>query len=184
MTVTNTPSAPATGAPAAPFAFSIGGNDTSDYTRVQAYITSLESQCATAEANFAAEQAKVAALEAFKSQINASAREDFVNGLVTANKMLSSKKDDALAKVKDMSDDAFEVYQSIWEDVPAASILQSHGGTNGGQEPANELKDVDDQLQLHKDIVKGLKFAGQKAEAIKESPSYKAIIATEPNFTI
>lgn len=183
-TLPGTPGSPSPLAPAGGnFSFKIGGNDTTDYSRVQAYVTDLESQFAAAQASLAQKDATISGLQEFKDSLQKAAKDSFVTSLVDSGKIKAPKKAEIEKMIESYSDEQFESFKSFWDSVESNPLFNNHGGQES-REPLNSVDEAegDNATQIAKDIVFGLKNAGTKTETIKASKYYQQVLAAEPNF--
>jgi hypothetical protein len=170
------PAAPGTQAPAAtpaPFNFSVGGRQTTDFAAVQAHIDQLE----TRNAN----------LEAVQTEQRNATRTAFAKGLVASGKILPIKEDDTVKFCLGLSDEMFASYQSQFEGAPAAPVMGQFGlsqapapGSQQGVAPSEQDKkiaDLKDQVQMHR-------ASGLPAETIKNFNSYKELVTLVPTFSL
>lgn len=157
-----TPPAPAPtpaphAAPAAPQAFSLHGQNTTDYTAVQAHIT---------------------ALEGFQKETRDTARKAFVTGLMDSNKILASAKDSTEKLVLSLNDEQFADYQASFA---AATAVPQLGAVHGAPAPTDGAPTQVDQakqdLENAKAQVKMHRSSGVKPEQLKEMASYKKLVA-------
>lgn len=173
---------------ASQFTFNIGGNDTTDFSRVQGYITDLETK-------FASEQAKVTQFEAenknlksenqslkeFQDTIRKDMRTEFVNGLAKDKKILESDKESTQAFVDTLTPEQFDAWKKTMSAAPVKAPLGDYGNSDTDEKDA---KTSDHSLDTEKGIVRDLKFAGKSLDIIKKTSAYQKIIAAEPEFTV
>lgn len=173
---------------ASQFTFNIGGNDTTDFSRVQGYITDLETK-------FASEQAKVTQFEAenenlksenqslkeFQDTIRKDMRTEFVNGLAKDKKILESDKESTQAFVDTLTPEQFEAWKKTMSAAPVKAPLGDYGNSDTDEK---DTKTSDHSLDTEKGIVRDLKFAGKSLDVIKKTSAYQKIIAAEPEFTV
>lgn len=168
------PAAPAAAPAAAPHAFTIAGQSVSDFAAVQAVLD------------------EVVDLRNFRQAAEENGREQFVNGLISANKIAVTQKDDALAYVKGLNTEQFAAYSKLMGGAPAVGMLANHGGmdntpqtyapaANGQPQPedkkAYRIKVLKGQLQTHK-------LGGMSAEKMQKLPSYAELMGLDPQFTL
>lgn len=175
------------------FTFKIGGNDTTDFSRVQGYISDLEGKYDKLTQDFAALESektlldkKVADLTEFKKNQERKARVDFVEGLVKDNKILASAKDDTLALFETYSAEQFEAAKKVFSAAAPAPILEKHGEQHEGEKPdaGDEKDDKARKIADYQGIIQGLKYANKTDEQIKATSVYKELIALDPNFSL
>lgn len=160
------------GAPAPALAtFSLGGNTTSDYAAVQAYITGLE----TANANYA--QAE--------TERELSDRDAFVTSLVDGNKLTAPNQAATTAFARSLTAEQFSAWKATQEGAPVLPLLAEHGAT-GTTPPAagGEQSPVDAAFETAKGVVRQMSIAKVPVEQIKASPSYAKCLASDPQFQI
>lgn len=159
------PQAPAVPAPAAPatgFRFNCNGVTVTDPTHVQTYINQLETAMV--------EQRQVA-------------RAAFVNSLVTVGKVLASQVDDYVKHAMSLNDAQYEFWRKQMGGSEPLALLSNHSvgasQPNGGQGsagpvasdlPTQALKDAREIVMMHQ-------RSGQTEEFIKQTGSYKALVA-------
>ncbi|ANA87247.1 capsid maturation protease [Gordonia phage Kampe] len=175
------------------FTFKIGGNDTQDFSRVQGYITDLESQKATVDAQFAQAQAEltakdteISALKEFKDSASKNARADYVNKLVEDKKILASSKDDTLALFGMYTDDQFEAAKKVYDKMAPQALLNNYGNQAPGEQttPGGGDETKNKVLEYNKGIIASLQRIRKPAEVIKKTPAYQTVIAIDPNFSL
>lgn len=157
-----TPPAPAPtptahAAPAAPQAFSINGQNTTDYNAVQAHIV---------------------ALEGFQKETREAARRAFVTSLIEGNKILASAKDDTEALVLSLNDEQFASYQKSFA---AAPVIPQLGAVHGAPPPqggAPSMVDAAaDAIEVAKAQVKMHRASNMRPEHLKATASYQKLVA-------
>jgi hypothetical protein len=150
--------------PAQPFAFSVNGQQTTDFAAVQSHITTLEQ---------------------FRRETEDAAVESFVSSLVTENKLLASQKDKTIEWAKTQSPEQFAAWRAIQEGVPAHPIVgQSFGNgaqSTEGQTPAVQagagiVQDYEDA----KAIVAMHTRNGVPQAALEKMGSYQKMKTLEP----
>lgn len=131
-------------------------------------------------------QSRINVLENFRNETLTQARKDFVAGLAASKQVLQSQVPKLEAYALGLpTDEAFMAWKATYDDVPSISMLETHGGSEnqpGRQTEAAE--NADTKLQDAKEILKHHKMGGMKPATMETLPSYKLIIAAEPNFKI
>jgi hypothetical protein len=147
-------------APAQPHLFTVNGQQVSDFAAVQAHITSLES---------------------FRTESIQTGRKEFVNGLIVANKMLASNKDEAEKFALMLSDEQFLSYKKQWESAPVLPQLENHaeGTTNhsGTTTPGTSTPPEADELSIAEETVKNFRLGGMSEDKVMQTPSYAKLVA-------
>jgi hypothetical protein len=165
------PVAPETPAAPAAHTFSIGGQQTQDFGAVQAHITKLE----TENAAFAR-----AAQEADEL-----ARTEFVNGLVTSNKLLATQLDGTLAFAKTLNQEQFAAWKATQEGTPTQPLLGQYGGT---QPTAPAVTGQVDTAAQHaatlEAVVRQHARSGMSRDKIVQLGSYKELLTINPAFKL
>lgn len=175
--------------------FTIGGVTTTDFARVQAYISDLESQRDTAVAERESFKGRVTALEEFKSGVIKSGREEKITNLGkeidgVAPRLTGPEVTAAIAFSAALDDDTFTAYLATLEASPAREILGQHGRTNHDGSQTNSAKKESEKasaqlLADNREVVAGFKqYSKMSDEAIKETAAYKTVIALDPTFSL
>lgn len=146
--------------PAPVITFSLNGAQVQNYTQVQAHIH---------------------ALEQFREETVKGGRIEFVNNLVTANKLPSTQLPAELAFVETLSDNQWASYRARWDAAPVHSLFGNYGQQNGapldpsagqlgfGQSDPNAPLD---ELATAQEIVAQHGRAGKSEDFIKNTKSY------------
>lgn len=175
-TTTSTPGTPAQQAPAQPtmdpaqfaranFTFTVNGQQTNDFSAVQAHITTLET----------------AASEAKDSN-----RKAFIKGLSEGKtpKIMASAIESIEKFALPLDDDGWAAFTKSYETAPAVAAVSQHatGQVNQtGTAPVGGTPPKDDSLDIAAGIVKQHARGGMAAEKIKATASYKKLHAADPN---
>jgi hypothetical protein len=181
-----TPAAPAAPTDAAyhgraNFQFTIAGQPTNDFAKVQAHITSIEAQNAT----FAAAQA-----EAKESN-----RKAFIKGLAegATPKILASQIESIEGYALKLDDDGWTAFTKSYETVPALSTVSQHANATSlgqqvnlnGQTPVpTQTGGADDQVEIWAGTVDMHSRSGMKPDQIKATASYKKLQAAKPDHPV
>jgi hypothetical protein len=181
-----TPAAPAAPTDAAyhgraNFQFTIAGQPTNDFAKVQAHITSIEGQNAT----FAAAQA-----EAKESN-----RKAFIKGLAEGStpKILASQIESIEGYALKLDDDGWTAFTKSYETVPALSTVSQHANATSlgqqvnlnGQTPVpTQQNGAEDQVEIWAGTVDMHSRSGMKADQIKATPSFKKLQAAKPDHPV
>jgi ATP-dependent protease ClpP protease subunit len=140
--------------------FMVSGAPVTDHTAVQAHITSLETAAKETQTNN---------------------RKAFVKQLSDDTKILASGMTALEEFALSLSPEQYDSWCASWNAVPKLSVLQTPpvvppktavGGTE------------DDELDIAKGIVKQHKISGMPLNAIKETDSYKKLIAADPEYKL
>lgn len=142
----------------APHVFSVNGQQMQDYTAVQNHINVLEK---------------------FRADVQEGARKDFVTGLARENKIAATQLEATEKFAIGLTPDQFEAWKGTWTAAPAQPVLGMHGQTvtnpnNQGQQAPDPKAE---QYKIWQDTVMQFKMAGMNAEAIKNTSSYKSLVA-------
>lgn len=143
-------------APAQPFTFRVNGQPTTDFSAVQQHITVLETA---------------------QREQTEQARRDFVADLARPprNVISASQVQDFERHVLSLTSEQFEAFRNLYGSAAPMPLFQQHGtesvNPNGGGSAESTQVDTD------KAIVKQHQRAGQRPEKIKETPSYKRLVA-------
>lgn len=167
------PAAPAAPAPA-PVSFTIAGQQVTDFAAVQAALD------------------EVADLRAFRIETEDNAREQFVNGLIAANKFGAPQREGLLAYVKSLNTDQFAAYQKLVGDVAPIGMLANHGSTDNTPQSyapaANGQPQPDDKKAFRIATLKGIvqthKLSGMPSDKIEGTGSFKELKALVPDFNL
>lgn len=182
-----TPAAPAAPTDAAyhgraNFQFTINGQPTNDFSKVQAHITSIEAQNAT----FAAAQA-----EAKESN-----RKAFIKGLAegATPKILASQIESIEGYALKLDDDGWTAFTKSYEAMPALSAVSQHANamsqgtqvnlTGQAPVPTQQGGGADDQVEIWAGTVDMHSRSGMKADQIKATPSFKKLLAAKPDHPV
>lgn len=163
------------------FAFTINGEATTDFSKVQNYVKQIEAQNTELSA-------QVTSLSEFKKEAITKERESFIDELAKDGKIVQTQVDDAKEFAKGMSPEQFEMYKKMNEASAPLPIMQEHG-VQGQQAVASHSNGggTDDakaeRVEILKEIVYG-HSATMTPDALKEMPSYKELMTLEPNFTL
>lgn len=132
------------------FTFRIGGNDTTDFARVQAYIADIEGE------NAALKTQNEGLVQFQRDQVKVG-RQNFVSSLAKDGKVLADQVSDLNEMVEDMNDAQFEKFKAMYEKAPKLTVLEQHGSTGGHTtDPAagvsakeQEIADLREMVQMH-----------------------------------
>lgn len=178
----------------AQFTFKIGGNDTTDFSRVQGYITDIETKKAEAEANFASAQAEIGrlttentSLREFRETQAKTERADFVNSLVQNQKILESAKDDTLSLFETYTDAQFEAAKKAYGAMPTAAPLGNHGhqhegddnNSGAGGSGKDDKSNANYQHEVDMGTIRTLRRIGKADKLIKETSAYARLSALD-----
>lgn len=155
--------------------FSIGGALTSDYAKVQSYITGLETQLATYAQ---AEEARV------KTE-----RVSYIDDLAKHGKIVAPQVESMKALVGTFSAEQFAAFKSAQDLAAPASILQPHGvtPTDQGASPSPEdaaTAAADAEYKLATGILRQLSLSGLPHSEIEKSPHFAKARAKNPSYQL
>lgn len=156
-------------APAQPFAFSVNGQSTTDYSAVQAHIASLES---------------------FRTETTKANRENFVTALAAANKIPATQLDEYKAYVGTLSAEQYESFTKLHGGAEVPALLAAHGQVSNESttgKPATQHGAADgsaSELAILKERVAMHKSAGTAKATIEKTESYKRLKALDPTYTL
>lgn len=150
------------------FTFTINGQQTNDFSAVQAHITGLET---------AASEAKSAN------------RKSFIKGLSEGDtpKILASAIDSIESFALDLNDEGWAAFAKSYESAPAVAAVSQHdtGQTNPqGKSPVGGTPAVSTEFTTAAAIVRQHKLSGMKPEKIKLTDSYKKLVAGDPTNAV
>jgi ATP-dependent protease ClpP protease subunit len=156
---------PVTPAPApenrASVSFMVNGVKTTDLSAVQNHINVLEATLKESkEAN----------------------RKEFIKNLAGTGKITAAQMTATEAFVATLNDQQYESWVASWDAAPSLPLLGDHAAT-GTSAPAQN-KAENDNLEVAKAIVRQHKLAGMAMDKIKETPSYKSVVAADPEFQL
>lgn len=162
--VSTAPTASARG----PVTMLINGVQETDPRRIQAHITALET----------------AALEARNGS-----RAEFVNQLVTSNRLPATELEATVSFAQELSDAQYESWTRQWNNAASLPLLGRHGGgevqTNqngaGSTEPQNESEE---RVKVLTEIVAQHKRSGKTQSFIENTGSFKELVALNPDFKL
>jgi hypothetical protein len=155
-------------APAQPFKFSVNGSETTDFAAVQAHITSLE---------------------AFRTETTKTNRENFVTALGAANKIPATQLDKFKAHVGSMTTEQFTAFQELYGDMEVPALLAQHAtpaSNEGGSSPAQHTaaQGQATEITILRERVAMHKGAGASKATIEKTESYKRLVALDPSYTL
>lgn len=137
------------------FVFSCNGQNVTDFNQVQTYIRQLETVV---------------------TETRAVGRTQFVAGLVSANKLTAAQKDGMTAFALSLSDSQYTDWMKQWDSTPVMSVLSVHG--SGSTNPNNAAEaGKDTKVEDAKQIVAMHRLNGMPPAALKETGSYKVLVA-------
>lgn len=147
------------------FTFSINGVQTSDARQVQAHIETLE--------NFRSESVKAGKMA-------------FVTQLAADNKIMAPQVAKLQTYVLSLTDEQYDAWKATWDDAPAHQMFGTMpGGSSNHDGPQSQGKeDAANKLEIARDTVMHHKRSGLTDEQIRETQSYKDLIALDPEFKL
>lgn len=133
--------------------FRVGGHAVSDFAAVQTHIDTLEGSL---------------------REIRETERKEFVNGLISTNRVPATDGNGLEKLVLSMTDEQYEMYRGTYKDTPSIPLLGNHSaGAHGGGTPPVETGDGQHEVDLG--IVAQFQKAGKPNEWIKNSGAYKRL---------
>jgi hypothetical protein len=138
--------------------YSVNGSQVTDPAAVQAHITSLEM---------------------FRAETVEAGRKSFVSGLAAANKILASQVEGLEAFATSLTPDQFTAWSKTFDAAPVQPALANHaaGVTNPGNAAQQPVDEKAMKLDTAREIVANHRRAAMPAEQIKQTKSYKALVA-------
>lgn len=154
--------------PPQPFTFRIGGQEETDYGKVQAHL-------ATIEGENAALKTRNETLETFAKEQKVAGRHTFVTSLAADKKVAATQLDAMKVLVETMTDEQFEAFVKAYEGAPVMSLLGNHaeGTSNPAGEPLEELN----ERQVAEEIVAMHRRANMSEDEIAKTASYRKLTA-------
>lgn len=141
--------------------FLINGVSTSDMKAVQQHINVLE--------------------ETLKESKETN-RKEFIENLAKTGKITAAQINATETFVKMLDDKQYESWAASWDAAPSLPLLGDHAAP--GQQAPAARKAENDNLETAKAIVNQHRLAGMPMDKIKETPSYKAVVAADPEFKL
>lgn len=123
--------------------------------------------------DFGAVQRHIEALEGFQRESIKTARQDFVKGLATDNKIAATQLDSLTELAVGMSDEQFNAFKVSYESAPQSSLLASHGNTGGGTPPAGSP--ADEERQILEEQVAMHRRSGMSEDKLQKTDSYRRL---------
>lgn len=169
--------------------FHIGGNDTSEFSRVQDYITNIEAKFAAASGEISTlktenESLKTTndALAEFKKEALSTARHSYIDSLAASGKILETGKTEAYAMVDMFTEEQFTAYKKVMGDAAPNPIFGAYGNQ---EQDENKVPDEKaDEISVYKSVIQDLRGVGRSIDSIKKTQAYAKVIAVEPNYVI
>lgn len=144
-------------------AFKINGQETTDFSAVQAHIDTLEGTLRESDQQ---------------------SRADFVSALATAGKIAAPQIDSLTKHAQGLSAAQFAEWKKSYDDVPESSLFGRHGKQKqdeGAPEDAATAA-AEDDLNIARSIVQNHRSAGRMSEAsIRKTPSYQKLHKALPD---
>lgn len=145
-----------------PHVFSVNGLQVTDYAAVQNHINVLEK---------------------FRADVQEAARKDFVAGLVRDNKIAVTQQAALEQFALGLNPEQFTAWQGTFAAAQAAPLFAAHGQTvtnpnNAAQQQPNAAEAAQaEQFKIWHATVAQFKMAGIPVDKIKQTPSYKNLVA-------
>lgn len=130
----------------------------------------------------AAVQTRVKVLEQFQSDTQVSNRKAFVKQLASDGKILASGMDEIEKFALSLSPETYDSWCTSWNAVSKSTVLQTPAVLPS--QGSATVKDEADQIAIWEDTVKSHKRGGMRDDAIKQTESYKNLIAAKPDFKL
>lgn len=159
------------------FKFSLRGQETSDFARVQAHIAALEGENDSLQATTAALTAENDQLKSFAAEAKRNERHAFVSSLAADKKIAAPQIESMKALVEGLTDEQFDGFKAVYAAAPVLSLLGNH--TDGVSNPAGDpsLDETAKEIADLEEIVANFRRAGMPAEKLHETPSFKRLTA-------
>lgn len=164
------PQPPAQQAVAPVVSVTLDGKTSSDVAEIQAFVDKINNEN------------KV--LATFKKETLEAGRKDFVNSLAKgpSPKIAATQIDDLTELALGLTDEQYDKFKASYDKAGAAPLFANHGVQNNGQpsDPANQAQSQKEKdLETARAIVENHKRGGMKDEQLKNTQSYKNMIALE-----
>lgn len=127
-------------------------------------------------------QRRVAVLEQFAADTQTSNRKAFVKHLADEGKILASGMDEIEKFALSLSPETYDSWSASWNAVPKSTVLQSMATIPSVG--ASVVKDEADQIKVWEETVTQHQRGGMREEQIKQTASYKNLIAAKPDFKL
>ena len=129
--------------------------------------------------NYAAVQAHISSLEAFRAESLAAHRIGFIDTIVAEGKVAAPQADSLKAFAATMDDAQFGAFKASYEAAPATSLFANHtaSGTPGTPRPGDEQPD---ELEIARATVKMHRQGGMTEEQIKNTSSFAKMVELDP----
>lgn len=130
---------------------------------------------------------RLTSLTNFYNTARTEARKNFVTQLAADNKIMAPQIDKLTAYALSLSDEGFDAWKDTWDGASGHTMLngsQPGGSSNHNGPQSQSVEDADNQLEIARDTVRHMKNGGVSEDRIKETPSYKALVAADPNFKL
>jgi hypothetical protein len=124
--------------------------------------------------DFAAVQRHIEVLETFQRETLENARKNFVNGLVTANKVPATQLDGLTEFALGLQPSQYEAWKKIYEDAPAMPLFGNHS-TSTSNHSNGGPSDNEARIEVLKGIVKHHKDSGLSQDRIEQTSSWKEL---------
>lgn len=134
--------------------------------------------------DFNAVQRHISALEGARDEAREQARKDFIANLAANKKILASQVAGLETLVATMSDEQYALWTASWDAAPDVALLQAHGGEGAGQPTGTAAEAQNDRVDILKGIVENHKRGGMTEAKIKNTNSYKELVALVPDYTL
>lgn len=143
--------------------FAINGQPVQDYAAVQRHITVLETQA---------------------SEARTVARQAFVNGLAQRGAILATAIESFSGAVARMDDETYDLFVKGYEGVGVLPVVAQHAapaaagaqGTQFSNGNSGAVNAQDEEIEIAKQVVAGLRRNGMHGASLKASPSYQKLV--------
>jgi ATP-dependent Clp endopeptidase proteolytic subunit ClpP len=132
----------------------------------------------------AAVQTYINSLETAAKESRDENRKEFVRALAGTNRIAASQIESLSEFALDLSDKQYESWVASWDAAPSLSLLGDHAGTGNGQSQTPQANADADKLEVARGVVRQHKLANMAPDKIKETQSYKLLVAHDPEFKL
>lgn len=110
-------------------------------------------------------------------------RKAFIENLASTGKITAAQMNATENFVNLLDDQQYESWVASWDAAPSLPLLGDHAAPGHQSTPAVN-KAENDNLETAKAIVMQHKIGGMPLDKIKETPSYKTVVAADPEFKL
>lgn len=134
--------------------------------------------------DFSAVQAHIDALEQYRSESIAAARENFVNGLMSEGKIFAAQLEPYKAFAAGLSDKDFAEWKGLFADAPANPVLGKFGAATPTADTASAAGADAERVGILKETIRGHVYSNIAASSIEGMASYKELKSLVPDFDL